>query len=1191
MVAKEDANSAVADKGHDASASATDSNIASNQSEERMGGSSLKKAKTSANISEKKASKAGTGDSANRQRKDTSYIGWQQTGNWEEKDELTAEDELLDLTKDTLLDNVLPDAVYGDWYHFVGIIFLGGFLSFFLGYFKFSLAPVFFVIVVSTLFYRTSAKKYRGSIRDLVQKEFTVQKIENDYESFEWLNSFLDKYWPILEPSVSQMVVEQVNEILATNTAIPSFITAIWIDKFTVGVKPPRVEAAKTFLNTAPDVVVMDWILSFTPHDLSDMTAKQVRNYVNEEVMVKAKMFGMTPSVTVSELAFKAKARVRFTLMTAFPHVETVNLQLLEVPDIDFVATVFGNSIFNWELMSFPGLTSFIKLMANKYMGPILLPPFSLQLNIPTLLSDSNVSIGIVEITIKKATDLKTGTNVLNQSVDPYLCFELDNKKVGQTRTVRDTLNPIWNETLFVLLSSYTVPLTISVMDKRSKLKDKKIGRIEFNMNSLYDNPNQRDIKEQFLRNSKPVGELVFDLKFFPTLQARSLPDGTVEEMPDLNTGIAKIVLDDIEGIAEEKKKESYSVDVYMNAKFIGKTSKGSSSEVIKFGDEFESIIPDRRKTRYRFVVKDSKNNVVTAVMQSLNDLIDRSEIDKKQIPLRGTKGALKVSTYWRPVRLDFGNNSIAYTPPIGVLRVFINRADNLLNLEKIGKIGPYTKVLVNGTSRGRTEDRKGTLSPVWNQSIYVAVTSPNQRITLEVMDVETSRKDRSVGKFNIDVQDLFHKNKDNEYEECIDKSPRTGRLITKKGPRGNLTYYLSFYPTLPVLTLEEMEEAKKLEKKRQFVDEHKDNAKKLTEVERQKLEEEKLVVEEMDQILKQKKKLELNELMDHKSGVLAVSVLDGTVPQPGVYVQAFFDGNNHSRFTSPRMNSAVISNGWTGDVAIKELDYSMTTFRVTENPNASKGESCLCEVSLATAELIKGCYHRPSIVQMSGEGGGKLLVQVQWFPIDVKELPQSDLITNSGELTVLAKNADNLTSADTNGYSDPYLKFFINDEKNAIFKTHVEKKTLNPVWNEAATFPITNRVNDTLRIRVMDWDMASGDDAIGTAVVNLADVKPEGTTPMDVPVTYEGQDGGMLHLEFSFSAKYVTARAPERQTKTAEVTTKGLGTGLKAGTTVVNTGIGAVGKIGKGIFHVGKLGKGKGKKEGVNETEADTEF
>lgn len=1146
-----------------------------------------------------------TGTKTIRKKKISNYVGWKQMGHWEEKDALTENDLLLDLTKDTILDNLIPEKFYGDWYHTLAVVAIAGILSFLMGKLKWSLAPVFFIIVITSLYYRTSSRKYRSSIRNLVQKEFTVQNIEDDYETMEWLNMFLDKYWPILEPSVSQMIVDQVNDILATNPSIPNFITNLWIDQFTLGIKPPRIETIKTLQNTESDIVVMEWALTFTPHDLTDMTAKQIKNFVNQAVLLKLKLFNfLTIPVSISNLSFNVKARLRFKLMTPFPHMETVNIQLVEVPDIDFIAQIFGNSIFNWELMAIPGLYPFIKIMMKKYLGPMLMSPFSLQFNIPSLLSNSHLSMGVIELTVKNATDLHTGTgDLLQTSIDPYLSFELNGKVVSKTSTVRDTLNPVWNETSYILVNSLTDPLTITVLDKRVKLKDKQFGRIEINLNTLNTKPIQKNLKAHFLRNSKKVGTLNFDLRYFPTLQPKKLPNGDIEELPDLNTGVAKIVVEEIQGmntsLIEETnttnsskenlkkkqkalEKETYSVHVYMNAKLVLETNKTKNNinGTMSYGKEYEAVISDRRKTTYRFVVKNSKNEVICSTIQSLNDLIDRTEIDKKMIPLRGSNGgSLKVSTYWRPVRLDIGSNSVAYTPPIGAVRIFVEKANNLLNLEKIGKIDPYTKVLVNGISKNRTNEIESTLNPVWNTAMYVPVTSPNQRVTLEVMDVETIDKDRSVGKFNLNLQELFIKDDNDKYETIISEQPHIGRLITKKGAYGSLTYFVSFYPTLPILSLEQIEDMKMIEKKKIELDEKKKQNAKLTETEKQYMEAVTLEVEEFEHILQKKQKLSLDELMKHKTGILAISVLDGSVSQQGTYVQAFFDSNGHSRFVSPKINSTIIKDGWTGDVIIKELDYSTATFRVTKKKNANRAEDCLCEVTVPTSEIVKNCYYRPSILSLSGEASGKLLIQSQWFPLETEELPQADLITNQGDLTVIAKSAERLISADSNGFSDPYLKFYLNNDEDSIFKTHVEKKTLNPSWNEKHTCEISNRVMDILHVKVMDWDATSGDDCIGWGTIRLSDIVPYKTTSIDLPILLDGKDGGVVHLDFEFKPRYII-NVSKHETKVGDVAAKGLGTGIRAGTTVVSTGVGTVEKIGKGILGVTGLRKSKKKDE-----------
>ena len=140
--------------------------------------------------------------------------------------------------------------------------------------------------------------------------------------------------------------------------------------------------------------------------------------------------------------------------------------------------------------------------------------------------------------------------------------------------------------------------------------------------------------------------------------------------------------------------------------------------------------------------------------------------------------------------------------------------------MEKFGKIDPYARISVNGVARGRTEVRESTLNPVWNQGIYVAVTSPNQRITLECLDVETVGADRSLGKFDISITSLFQKGNDDKYTEVIEEEPRIGRLVDKKGAKGTVTYYVSFYPAVPVLSLEEIQEVDEINDKKKKLQE-----------------------------------------------------------------------------------------------------------------------------------------------------------------------------------------------------------------------------------------------------------------------------------------------------------------------------------------------------------------------------------
>lgn len=168
--------------------------------------------------------------------------------------------------------------------------------------------------------------------------------------------------------------------------------------------------------------------------------------------------------------------------MTTLPLVETINIQLLEVPEVDFISRLLGNSVFNWEILAIPGLMRLIQKMAFKYLSPVLLPPFSLQLNIPQLLSKTGLPIGVLEFKVKNAHGLRKLVGMIKKTVDPYLTFELSGKIVGKTKVFKNSANPVWNESIYILLQSFTDPLTIAVYDKRETLSDKKNGYSNFQL-------------------------------------------------------------------------------------------------------------------------------------------------------------------------------------------------------------------------------------------------------------------------------------------------------------------------------------------------------------------------------------------------------------------------------------------------------------------------------------------------------------------------------------------------------------------------------------------------------------------------------------------------------------------------------------------------------------------------------------
>ncbi|CAF0932846.1 unnamed protein product [Rotaria sp. Silwood1] len=92
-------------------------------------------------------------------------------------------------------------------------------------------------------------------------------------------------------------------------------------------------------------------------------------------------------------------------------------------------------------------------------------------------------------------------------------------------------------------------------------------------------------------------------------------------------------------------------------------------------------------------------------------------------------------------------------------------------------------------------------------------------------------------------------------------------------------------------------------------------------------------------------------------------------------------------------------------------------------------------------------------------------------------------------ELKVEVIQAQELPPMDINGSSDPYVKVYILPDKKRKFETKVQKKTLNPVFNEAFIFkdlPYGEIGGKTLVFSVVDFDRLSRHDPMGELQIPL---------------------------------------------------------------------------------------------------------
>lgn len=230
---------------------------------------------------------------------------------------------------------------------------------------------------------------------------------------------------------------------------------------------------------------------------------------------------------------------------------------------------------------------------------------------------------------------------------------------------------------------------------------------------------------------------------------------------------------------------------------------------------------------------------------------------------------------------------------------------------------------------------------------------------------------------------------------------------------------------------------------------------------------------------------------------------------------------------------------------------------------------------------------NNPTILKIKDDQGNPYSVKVSLKYVPIKMvLDPSESINNMGNLRVDVLDAQDLPAADSNGKSDPYVKFELNGQE--VFKTKTQKKTLNPAWNEYFEVAVPSRTAAKFKATVWDWDFADKPDLLGATEINLGLLEP--FKAREMRFNLDGKSG-TLRLRLVFRPDYVTRTRQGSSTFSGtfavpgKIVTGVAGVPLKGGVAVA----GAVGHgVGKGASFLkrGFRGKKDDDTDSVNSTE-----
>ncbi|GAA5997561.1 hypothetical protein JCM5350_005068 [Sporobolomyces pararoseus] len=374
-------------------------------------------------------------------------------------------------------------------------------------------------------------------------------------ESVEWLNAFTKVVWPLINPDMFTSVVDMIEDVM--QASLPGFIDAVKVEDFTIGKNAFRILNIRALPDQPadPDYPKEEWIdqgdreaaLDPNRREKSEEQLKQEKqekaekseeilqhegtspededqtgDYVNMEISFayfappgKKKLQGENISLIIKFFlgmhdlfhlpiplwiaveSIVGTVRLRCQLVAAAPFIRNVTFTLMGVPAIEASAIPLTRALPN--VLDLPLISGFVQSSIAAATS-VYCAPKSMTMNIAQMLSGDGVkrdtkALGVFMVTIHYAEGLSAQDD--NGTSDPYVvvAYSKFGKPLFSTRVVQKDLNPVWEQTTFLLVTDDEVradeKLSIQLWDSDMISADDLVGRTNISVTDLMLEPNK----------------------------------------------------------------------------------------------------------------------------------------------------------------------------------------------------------------------------------------------------------------------------------------------------------------------------------------------------------------------------------------------------------------------------------------------------------------------------------------------------------------------------------------------------------------------------------------------------------------------------------------------------------------------------------------------------------------------------
>lgn len=262
--------------------------------------------------------------------------------------------------------------------------------------------------------------------------------------------------------------------------------------------------------------------------------------------------------------------------------------------------------------------------------------------------------------------------------------------------------------------------LDLDLWDYNDHRKNSHLGTVQYDLRPLLEDATQDGLASTVLKDGRERGELRYDVSFFPVLKpedGENVADTSESirrslyrqaNQHNLAVGIVRLTIHqakELDPSCSINPAAVVYVDDSRTPNHRTRTLKHTNKPVWESSHEY--ICSHRPESRIIVQVQDDDKRIGW-VSLTLEDLLSATALDTGNwFRLEGSTGKVRLSAEWKPLNMAGSlHGAERYTPPIGVVRLFIERATDVKNVEGAlgGKSDPYARVQVANMTLGRTE-------------------------------------------------------------------------------------------------------------------------------------------------------------------------------------------------------------------------------------------------------------------------------------------------------------------------------------------------------------------------------------------------------------------------------------------------------------------------------------------------------